>query len=138
MDTIDMTEKMIGNILTMEEELYLLKEKLDNKSKLTVEEAEEILYEQTENLTKFGKIKNEAKETIKFKNNQNEDIAIQYKEYKEAIQLYNKILFGAESIDFTSQDVIHITFESKYHGAVLHIYIDYDKKRIDHATVSTL
>ena len=58
--------------------------------------------------------------------------------YKEALELYNHILYGVKTIDYSSQDVIHVTFEEKYQSAVLHIYVDYEKKRVDHATVRPL
>lgn len=111
MRTFDKTE-IVGSILTEEQEIAIIRQKLNNKSDLTLVEAEEILLEQTENLTKLGKYNdekkeaieefrweaeekqrrvedmiiytdqliNEADEAIKFKDNQNENIGIQYKE----------------------------------------------------------
>lgn len=166
-NTIDETEKTIGNILTMEEEIRRIQSKLKNKSKLTMEEAEEILSQQTDNLTRLARANdeqkdaleehkwdvlqkekkleetrlfanqmiNEAKQAVRAKESQTEDIDIQYREYKQAIDLYNRVLFGAKSIDFSSMDVIHVTFEDKYNGAVLHIYIDYEAKKVVHLVI---
>lgn len=155
-----------------------------------MEEAEEILSQQTDYLTRLARqndeqkdaleehkwdvlqkekkleetrlfanqLINEAKVAVRAKESQREDIDIQYREcvlfhgesvfyvltyiwmarYKQAIDLYNRVLFGAKSIDFSSMDVIHVTFEDKYKGAVLHIYIDYEAKKVVHLVVSII
>ncbi|CAO3657500.1 unnamed protein product [Mucor hiemalis] len=166
-DMIDETEKTIGTILTMEEELHRIQSKLKNRNELSVEEAEEILVRQTDYLTQLARendeqrdileehkwdvlqkekkleetrlfanqMLNEAKQAIRAKESQLENIDIQYREYKQAIDLYNRLLFGAKSIDFSSKDVIHVTFEEKFKGAVLHVYINYDIRKVAHLAI---